>query len=137
MNRSGYTDDCDDDPLEHGRWRAQVASAIRGKRGQAFLRELAAAMDAMPVKELIEGELIDADGACCTLGVVCQSRGLDVTGWDVEDANRIARELGIAEQLVREIENENDDDGWEKYYADTPEQRWQRMRAWVESKINK
>ena len=137
MNRSGYTDDCDDDPLEHGRWRAQVASAIRGKRGQAFLRELAAAMDAMPVKELIEGELIDADGACCTLGVVCQSRGLDVTGWDVEDANRIARELGIAEQLVREIENENDESWWSYYDNNTPERRWRRMRAWVESKITK
>ena len=34
MGRHGYTDDCDDDPLALGRWRAQVASSIRGKRGQ-------------------------------------------------------------------------------------------------------
>lgn len=52
MSRSGYTDD-DDDPLATGRWRAQVRSAIRGKRGQAFLRELIAALDAMPEKALI------------------------------------------------------------------------------------
>lgn len=140
MNRSGYDYDGDDDPLANGRWRAQVASAIRGKRGQAFLRELAAAMDAMPVKELIESKLVDADGACCTLGVVCQSRGLDVTGWDVEDAHEIACKLGIAEQLVREIEAENDE-----FYemvlgfrlGETVEMRWQRMRAWVDKRIRK
>ena len=136
MNRSGYDDDECEDPLERGCWRAQVASAIRGKRGQAFLRELAAAMDAMPEKELFAGELIGPGGGCCTLGVVCKSRGLDVTGWNVEDAERIARNLGIAEQLVREIENENDDAVW-GYHRDMPQQRWQRMRDWVESKINK
>ena len=60
MSRSGYVD-CDD-PLAAGRWSAQVKSAMRGKRGQAFLRELASAMDAMPVKELIADELINSEG---------------------------------------------------------------------------
>lgn len=50
MSRSGYSDDCDD-PLQEGRWRAAVNSAIRGKRGQAFLREaLAALVAVMSVK---------------------------------------------------------------------------------------
>jgi len=49
MTRHGYVDDSED-TLAYGRWRAQVQSAIRGKRGQAFLKELAAAMDAMPEK---------------------------------------------------------------------------------------
>ena len=41
MSRSGYCDDYgDDDPLALGRYRAQVNSAIRGKRGQALLRRL-------------------------------------------------------------------------------------------------
>ncbi len=140
MNRSGYSDDGEDDPLEHGRWRAQVASAIRGKRGQAFLRELAAAMDAMPVKELIDGELVNANGACCTLGVVCQARGLDVTEWNIHDADRIARALGIAGQLVCEIEGENDEFYETNLYfglGETPEMRWHRMRAWVEQRIKK
>ncbi len=39
VNRSGYCDDYgDDDPLALGRYRAQVASAIRGKRGRAAAR---------------------------------------------------------------------------------------------------
>lgn len=44
MSRHGYSDDCHDDILSFGQWRGQVASAIRGKRGQAFLKELIAAL---------------------------------------------------------------------------------------------
>lgn len=56
MSRSGYTDDGWDD--ESAQWAAiryagALKSAVRGKKGQAFLRELLAALDAMPVKRLI------------------------------------------------------------------------------------
>ena len=40
------------------RYRGAVKSAIRGKRGQAFLREMLAALDAMPEKRLSAGALI-------------------------------------------------------------------------------
>ena len=103
MSRSGYTDD-NDDPLARGRWRAQVKSAIRGKRGQSFLQELATAMDAMPVKELIANQLIDAEGACCTIGVVCKSRGIDVSKVDPHEPWDVGRAVGIAHQMAQEIE---------------------------------
>lgn len=54
MSRSGYVDDCENLEL----YRATVERSIKGKRGQAFLRELAAAMDAMPEKVLIAEELV-------------------------------------------------------------------------------
>jgi hypothetical protein len=144
MSRSGYTDD-NDDPLATGRWRAQVNSAIRGKRGQSFLRELAAAMDAMPEKVLITDELIDEHGDCCTIGVVCKNRSIDIGGIDYNEPEEIANAVGIAKQLVAEIEYENDECGvrferipgtwdWDKK-VETPEERWQRMRRWVQSKI--
>lgn len=56
MSRSGYCDDIDD-TLAHGRWRAQVRSATRGKRGQKLLRDMLAALDAMPEKRLAPFEL--------------------------------------------------------------------------------
>ena len=56
MSRSGYTDDFDDQ-WALIRWRGAVTSAIRGKRGQEFLREMAAAMDAMPEKSLSQKSL--------------------------------------------------------------------------------
>ena len=130
MNRSGYTDDFDMDPLVIGRWRGQVAATIRGRRGQAFLRELAAAMDAMRHRWLICDELIDEEGDCCAIGAVCKARGLDTAGMDDEDGMEcVAERLGVPWPLASEIVNENDG------YRETPERRWQRMRKWVDRHI--
>jgi hypothetical protein len=131
MSRSGYIDECED-VLAAGRWRAQVASATRGKRGQAFLRELLAAMDAMPVKALIANDLINDQGDCCTIGVVCKARGLDVKWVDVGDPASVAKVVDIAKPLAAEIEYENDEGS---YRNETPEERWERMRRWVEKQI--
>jgi hypothetical protein len=62
MGRHGYTDDSDD-VLDLGRWRAQVSSAIRGKRGQRFLRDVIRALDALPEKRLIKNDLVNEEGA--------------------------------------------------------------------------
>jgi hypothetical protein len=64
MNRSGYDEDSCLDQWSHIRWRGQVASAIRGKRGQTFLHELADALDAMPEKRLIAHELQEGANVC-------------------------------------------------------------------------
>lgn len=125
MSRSGYSDDCDDN-WELIKWRGQVASATRGKRGQAFLRELIAALDAMPEKRLIAHDL-RRNGEVCALGSVGVRRGIDLDALDPEEYGAIAAAFGIAHQLVQEIEWENDEGG----YDDTPEQRWQRMRDWA------
>lgn len=127
MSRSGYTDDFGDDNSCY-LYRGTVTRAIRGKRGQAFLRELAAAMDAMPEKRLIAHELVTGAGEMCTIGVVCKSRGIDVSGVDVEDADRVGLLVGIARSMAAEIEYENDEAG---RHDETPEQRWTRMRKWV------
>ena len=154
MSRSGYTDN--DDPLATGRWRAQVRSAIRGKRGQAFLRELIAALDAMPVKELIADELVTEEGNVCAIGAVFQMRGIDASNVDYRNPEDVAAKVGIASQMVAEIEYENDECGyrfekkqlpetperpkwapdfrWERI-DETPEERWQRMRRWAEAHI--
>lgn len=134
MSRSGYVNELD--PLDLGRWRAQVKSAIRGKRGQEFLRELAVAMDAMPEKVLIASELVNDDGDCCTIGVVCKARGLDVSKVDPEAPEQVGALVGIARQMAAEIEFENDDNGW--HYGrgqETPQERWQRMRKWVDKNL--
>ena len=127
MSRAGYDEDCDDQ-WALIRWRGTVASAIRGKRGQAFLRELAEAMDAMPEKRLIAHELRKG-GEVCAIGSVGAKRGVEMEALDPEDADKIAAAFGIAAPLVREIEWMNDEYGDSQ---ETPEARWTRMRAWVE-----
>ena len=133
MSRAGYTEDGEDN---WGLicWRGQVASAIRGKRGQAFLRDLVAALDAMPEKALIAEELEDGDGNVCSLGAVGRLRGVDMRRIDPYDYDEVAGAFDIAEPLAREIEYENDEGTWQ-WQKETPEQRWKRMRAWAASKI--
>lgn len=132
MSRSGYVDDFDD-PLAIGRWQQAVNRAIKGKRGQAFLRELAEAMDAMPEKVLIADELINENGSCCTIGVVCKSRGIDVSTVDYEDTQAVGDAVGIARAMAAEIEFENDQDFW--HSDETPADRWKRMRKWVDDQL--
>ena len=129
MSRSGYSED-EIDQWDHIRWRGAVKSAIRGARGQGFLCEMLAALEAMPRQRLIAGELQEADGEVCALGAVGLKRGMDMAAFDPEDRERVAREFGIAEALAAEIMNENDE-AW----CNTPEERWQRMREWVKSQI--
>lgn len=131
MSRSGYSEDVDDQ-WALIRWRGAVASAIRGKRGQAFLRELRDALDAMPEKKLIAYDLQNECGVCA-IGSVGVQRGVDMTPLDPEDPDRIAATFGIATPLVQEIEYMND----EAFWTSDPAVRWKHMRAWVEENIRK
>lgn len=162
MSRSGLVDDDDGDPLAYGRWRAQVASSIRGQRGQKALKEILAALDAMPVKELCKNNLVSADGQYCTLGVLGASRGIDLADIDPDDREYVAKVFDIAEALAAEIMWYNDEyiedsicvpmelcgpvrphrpdygnHSFNVYIKNENEgkDRWKHMRDWVASKI--
>lgn len=157
MSRSGYTDDCDDH-WQHIRWRGAVRSAINGARGQAFLRELADLMDAMPEKRLIANELQSADGEFCTLGVVGQARGIDMSKIDPEDPEQVAAAFNIAAAMAQEIVFENDEylddfrwvdvevfgplrpferreQSFRQPIANLEEKRWKHVRKWVAANL--
>lgn len=131
MSRSGYYDCCDGWDLI--RWRGAVKSAIRGKRGQAFLRELRDALDAMPEKRLIANALRSESGEVCAIGAVGVARGVDMATIDPEDREQVSEAFGIAETMAAEIVYENDEAYWRG--PETPEHRWQRMRDWVEEHL--
>jgi hypothetical protein len=128
VSRSGYCDDLEN--WDMIRWRGAVASAIRGARGQQLLRELAEGMDAMPVKRLIAHELVK-EGEFCALGVVGAKRGLPIDQIDPDESDAVAKAFDIADALAKEIVYEND----EGDYSETPEQRWTRMRKWVDAQL--
>lgn len=160
MSRSGLSEGDDYNRLAEGRWRAAVNSAMRGRRGQAFLREALAALDAMPDKRLIREHLmfdgwqpwwsggeeiiVGGDmltdrngfpmpcGSVCLLGAVGQARGIDMSKLDPEDMETVASTFGIADAMAREIVWQNDDGG---HLVETPEYRWRRMREWVAAQI--
>ena len=124
MSRSGYSYDCEN----IGLWRGAVERAIAGKRGQAFLREMAAALDVMPVKELIAGEVVRDTNHVCAIGAVAIARKMDVSQLDIDDGESVGAAFGVARALACEIAYENDEGG---LGAETPAERWHRLRAWV------
>jgi len=130
MSRSKYSDDYDD-PLEMGRWRGMVASAIKGRRGQRFLCELLHALDSMPAKELIradEYEIVNEHGEGCALGSVAVARGWsDAVNVDSSEHDDLGARLDIASCLVQEIEFVNDGLG----PRETKAERWKRVRRWA------
>ena len=137
MSRSGYIDDIDD-PLQLGRWRGAVRSAMYGRRGQAFLKEMLGAMDALPAKRLITKELeIDSGmpfhrGDVCALGSVGKARGLDMSKLDPFEQEGVAAQFGIAHAMACEIMYWNDEGS---HRRETPEQRFDRMHKWIEDNI--
>jgi len=164
MSRSGYSYE-DDDPAG-GLWRGAVRRAIRGKRGQAALRELLKAMDTMPKKALAAKSLVTEDGEFCTLGVLGVARGLNLGQIDPYDWDAVAAAFNIAPAMAREIFYENDecakycewvqfelcgpvrpgypDFGRHTRYVrvDFPAEslgyrRWLHMHQWVESNLKK
>lgn len=129
MSRSGYCDSGDSWSLI--RWRGAVKSATRGKRGQEFFKELLVALDAMPVKRLIANEL-EANGEFCTLGVLGNARGLDMSEIEPEEPDQVSKGFNIAEALAQEVVYMNDEG---TYFIEEPEERWRRMRDWVGQQI--
>lgn len=139
MGRSGYTDDygCDD-PLAMGRYRQAVRMAIQGKRGQAFLREMLEALDALPKKHLVSGSFTKG-GGCCALGSVAAARGEDVSRLERADpgdvdADDVAFAFGIAPSMAREIMFMNDEGAF--YDGQGEGSRFHYVRNWIVRLLN-
>ena len=126
MSRSGYSDDVDGWQLIM--WRGAVASAIRGKRGQDFLREMLAALDAIHNKRLI-GDELEAGGEVCAIGSVGRKRGVDMSELDPYDSVTLSGVFGISKAMVCEIAHVNDN------YHETPEHRFSRVREWIVAQL--
>ncbi len=131
MSRSNYAEDGDEE-WSAICWRGAVASALRGRRGQDFLREMLSALDALPKKELLEGVIICSEGVCA-MGAVALSSGMDTSRIDAEDGHGVASAFGIAEAMAREIAYVNDEENSSRY--ETGAERWLRVRRWIVGQI--
>lgn len=139
-DRDGYSEDLDQWAMI--RWRGAVNAAINGKRGQALLKEMEAALLALPKKELCCGFVDPEKGQVCALGAVALKRkldkGLEFTAAIDEMAkefpegtmaNEVNEEFGIAEAMAQEITYINDES--------RRDDRYKEVLEWVRSKIKK
>jgi hypothetical protein len=148
MSRHGFSEGSGDkgEDLAMGRWNAQVKSATRGKRGQAFFRALVEALDALPEKRLVPNSLETTEGEVCALGCLARHRGVDVKvlslgneefpdeEWEDSDWDKLSELFNIAPQLAREVMYHNDEAGYLNG-EDAGSARWQQVRKWAARQI--
>lgn len=161
--RIGYSED-EDYPGQFELWQANCRRSMKGKAGQAALRELEAALLALPDKRLIAHKMIDAEGDVCAIGALAKHKGRDILaephiGPDDEfegdgEMEEIGVELGMPRLVAWKVVCENDInldgsnlvtlEGPYRWPAEkpkvwvpiTPEVRYERMLAWVQRQLN-
>jgi len=159
--RIGYSED-EDYPGQFELWQANCRRSLQGKAGQAALRELEAALLALPEKRLIAHKMIDADGEVCAIGALAKHKGRDLLAEPnlYEDGEfegdgemeEIGMELGMPRLVAWKVVCRNDIEidghyetlpGPARWYGDrpqayvpvTPEERYEQMLAWVRAQI--
>ncbi|HET8627028.1 MAG TPA: hypothetical protein VFL91_06395 [Thermomicrobiales bacterium] len=125
-------------------WEHNLRRALTSKRGLATLRDLEAALLALPEKKLIAGDMAYPSGAVCAVGAYSLYKRLQ-RGEDREAAllSLCSREgpyetalegqrYGMAYTLAWEIAERNDEIYGGAY---TEEGRYQEMLAWVRRQL--
>ena len=158
MSRINYSDD-EQYPGQFNLWQANCNRSVTGKQGQAVLRELEAALVALPSKRL-RSHVVACDGDVCAVGAFLLMRKAKEVG-SVEEAQRQLEtemgdewdqadietdELGIQAGMPRlvawklvELNDIEFDRKWDpialRSVDITPEERYDRLLAWVRSKL--
>ena len=121
MGRTSWSEDyADDDPAAANLFQGNLKRSLRGRAGQAALRELEAALLAMPEKALYADVFAEPSGEVCALGAVAvarkQAQGLSrdealATCADVDpyDSEEECEALGFPRLVAQAVVWENDE----------------------------
>jgi hypothetical protein len=132
VSRISYCDE-EDYPGQFGLWQGNCERSLRGKRGQEELRELRAALLSLPEKRLIHGVLESEDGEVCAIAAYGKRKGLDLSKFDLDyDSDEVGIAGGMPKLVAWKVVEMNDEELHKGY---TPEQRYEKMLAWIESKL--
>ncbi len=155
--RINYSDE-EDYPGQYALWDANCRRSLKGRKGQAELRELEAALLALPAKQLIKDTLDDDDGGVCAIACYAKYKGLDLKKFDREDeSDEVGIAAGMPPLVAWTVVELNDiimdvvwevADGplnrWDATYKGgiplvrdmTPEERYERVLVWVRGQLN-
>lgn len=154
--RLNYSDE-EDRPGQFALWDANCRRSIRGKAGQRELRELEAALLAMPEKRLIRDALEDGKGGVCAIACYAKHKGVDISKFDPEDeSDEVGVVAGMPRLVAWKIVALNDVvldtvwevaegplNRWDAHYKGgiplirdmTPEERYEKVLAWVRAHL--
>lgn len=152
---------CDEEerPGQFALFNANCRRSLRGKAGQEALRELEAALLALPEKRLIHGRLRDdKTGEVCAVGAYARHKGYDLSTFDDEDeTDEVGDHAGMPRLVAWQVVALNDytlDTVWEvadgplnRFEAHckggipfirevTPEERYEKVLAWVRNHLS-
>ena len=150
MSRSSYSEDFGDEfPGQIDLFRANVRRSFRSKIGQQRLRELHAALLALPKKELYPNIFVEAheDGPhVCALGAwmlakcdgdVTRASSVISKRWEIDDEEILQALQTFAnwpKLVVYDTVWENDE-GSAYWIKESPAARYERIVKWVEAQI--
>lgn len=156
--RLNYSDE-EERPGQFALWQANCQRSMRGKIGQQELRELEAALLALPVKRLIHGALEDDEGGVCAIACYAKHKGVDLSRHDPEyESDEVGVQAGMPRLVAWKVVALNDvelEDRWVRhegptlpeyggYYRGggymvcvpyTPEERYEKVLAWVRQQL--
>jgi hypothetical protein len=152
--RINYNDD-EDTPGQFALWRANCQRSLHGRKGQAALRALEAALVALPSKRLVAHEF-DNGTDVCAIGALARAKGHTPKADPEYEMEEIGVELGMPRLVAWLIVELNDillDTVWEvgdgpqrphcglykggiPLIRDmTPEERYEKVLTWVRREI--
>ena len=148
--------DDEDYPGQFALWDANCRRSMRGRAGQQALRDLEAALLALPSKRLI-ADALEADGDVCAIACYGRAKGVDLSRFDNEDqSDDVGIAGGMPALVAWKVVAQNDlvcDTVWEVadgpiqpghgHYKGgiplvrkmTPEERYERVLSWVRSQL--
>lgn len=155
--RINYSDE-EDQPGQFALWNANCRRSIKGRAGQRELRQLEAALLALPEKRLIHGALTNGEGGVCAIACYAKHKGIELSKFDPDDESD---EVGIAAGMPRlvawQVVALNDihlNKVWERAHGPiqrghgvyqggiplirdmTPEERYEKVLAWVRTQLS-
>lgn len=141
--RISYSDE-EDYPGQFDLWQANCRRSIHGKAGQASLRELEAALVAMPSKRLIAEELDNGEDVCAIGALVRYKQITPIADADFE-MEEVGMECGLPRLVAWKVVELNDvelsDHMWDSakqaYRQRTPEERYTSVLSWVQRQLQK
>lgn len=126
-------------------WEANRDRSLRGKKGQTALRELEAALLALPDKRLIADHLESKSGVCA-LGALGKYKNRTIPpepkhsdefgewqeSYEVEEQMvNFGKSLGVPRLVAIEIVYRNDDN----WRGETAEERYARILSWIQKQL--
>ena len=140
--RVGYSED-EDSVGRFNLWQANCRRSRQGKKGQVALRELEAALLAMPDKRIQKDVFVELSGEACAIGALMMhklvSAGVPREQAIVEcaaleplDTEEHGVRIGLPRLVAWSVAVENDDE-WKNR---TAEDRYLHVLAWVRRELS-